>query len=76
MCGHHFVDMLNKNPINATSRSDLMFYLCNLHNKVNIRLSKPEFNCTRDLYTTYGGDCGCGNDDNSEENTEKLKNPT
>lgn len=61
--------MLNENPVNATSRTDLMLYLCNLHNNVNMRLNKPEFNCKEDLQKTYGGDCGCEETDSAIHGT-------
>ena len=78
MCGHHFIQMLNDNPVNATSRQDLTMYLCNLHNNVNLRLNKEIYNCTASLQKDYGGDCGCSESDNSTatNNTEPLNNGT
>lgn len=55
------------NPVNVTSRAGLMDYLCQLHNRVNHGLNKTAFDCQAELYKTYGGDCGCG-DDNEENN--------
>lgn len=45
--------------------------LCHVHNQVNIRLDKPEFDCTN-LDATY--DCGCG-DDPSSSSTLLAPNP-
>lgn len=39
--------------------------MCHLHNLVNLRLDKPEFDCSKDLEGIY--DCGCGSDE--EEGT-------
>ena len=38
--------------------------LCHIHNLVNTRLSKPEFDCTK-LDEAY--DCGCGPDEKSSK---------
>ena len=46
-----------------------MFYLCNLHNKVNERIHKEIFDCKANLYKTYGGDCGCDKDDTTTNDT-------
>jgi FAD-linked sulfhydryl oxidase len=42
------------------------FRLCHVHNQVNQRLGKPEFDCAH-LDETY--DCGCGDDPLSLETT-------
>lgn len=39
-------------------------YLCHLHNLVNDRLGKDEFDCGENLKEIY--DCGCGDDDEEE----------
>lgn len=39
-------------------------YLCHLHNLVNARLGKDEFDCSADLEGVY--DCGCGGLDPEE----------
>jgi len=56
-CGSHFYKMLQDYPVQANSREELMKYLCALHNKVNKRLHKPEFNC--DIVKNRWSDCGC-----------------
>jgi len=59
--------------VNVTSRISLMQDLCAMHNKVNVLLNKTSFDCKKDLYKTYGGDCGCGVE---EENTPISKENT
>lgn len=56
-CAAHFQQMLKEWPPQVLSRKNAELWLCNLHNKVNVRLKKPEFDCTK-LNETY--DCGCG----------------
>lgn len=51
-----------------------MDYLCEMHNKVNIRLNKTVFDCKNDLIKTYGGDCGCDSADEGND-ANKTKNP-
>lgn len=61
--------------MNVTSRAGLMEYFCHLHNDVNHRLNKTAFDCQTELYKTYGGDCGCG-DDNEDSSLESNNNTT
>eukprot|EP01015_Nassula_variabilis_P032386 TRINITY_DN7542_c0_g2_i4.p1 TRINITY_DN7542_c0_g2~~TRINITY_DN7542_c0_g2_i4.p1 ORF type:complete len:171 (+),score=19.39 TRINITY_DN7542_c0_g2_i4:65-577(+) len=56
-CSGHFLEMLKNKPVRASSREELMAYLCELHNEVNIRLNKSVFNCK--LVQLQWGDCGC-----------------
>ena len=58
VCGKHFKEMLQNFPVKCSSREEFAFYLCDLHNKVNIRLGKPEYDC-RKTFEIWGGDCGC-----------------
>lgn len=58
-CANHFQTMLVKFPPQTASRKTASLWLCSLHNKVNARLHKPEFDCAQ-LDETY--DCGCGPD--------------
>ena len=46
-------------PISPHSFVDIPLRLCDVHNTVNKRLRKPEFDCAH-LDETY--DCGCGDD--------------
>ena len=47
----------NTTPEQVSSRKAASNHLCHLHNQVNLRLKKPEFDCTN-LEGIY--DCGCG----------------
>ncbi len=61
ICGKHFNEMLQKFPIENKSREEFVLYLCNLHNKVNKRLGKQEYDCKK-TFEIWGGDCGCSVD--------------
>ena len=63
--------MLKDNPINYSSREDLVNYICNLHNLVNIRLDKPIFDC-QNAFKFWGGDCGCN--ETNPNNTTIISN--
>ncbi|KAG5912849.1 hypothetical protein E4U42_001755 [Claviceps africana] len=58
-CARHFREMLTKYPPQTSSRNAAAGWLCSVHNVVNERLKKPQFDCTKigDFY-----DCGCGDD--------------
>lgn len=46
MCANHFMALLKEvGPFKGTTKVELMTYLCNIHNRVNIRLGKPEHSC-------------------------------
>ena len=49
---------------------NLIHRLCGIHNRVNKRLKKPQFDCAH-LDETY--DCGCGGDDESGEKGSEKK---
>jgi len=49
--------MLEENPVKASSRKEFMYYLCDLHNQVNKRLHKPQFDC--DIVEETWSECGC-----------------
>ncbi|GAA5898616.1 hypothetical protein JCM6882_000880 [Rhodosporidiobolus microsporus] len=57
-CAAEFQSLLRRFPPQTSSRSTASMYLCHLHNQVNSRLGKPEFDCSADLEGVY--DCGCG----------------
>ncbi len=59
-CAAHFRKLLDKYPPQTSSRSAAAGWACYVHNKVNKRLKKPEFDCNNigDFY-----DCGCGEED-------------
>lgn len=48
----------------TSSRGSASLYLCHLHNLVNSRLGKPEFDCGVNLRDVY--DCGCADDEDEE----------
>lgn len=58
-CAAEFQQLLKKFPPQTSSRRAAATWLCVVHNQVNARLHKPEFDCAN-LDATY--DCGCGDD--------------
>ena len=59
-CASHFQKLIKKYPPQTSTRSAAAGWACEMHNKVNIRLHKPLFDCSKigDFY-----DCGCGDED-------------
>ncbi len=55
-CAAHFKLLLKEDPPIVTSRDSLVMWFCRQHNKVNVRLKKPLFDCSSigDRYP-----CGC-----------------
>jgi hypothetical protein len=51
--------MIQEFPVKNGSRQEVVEYVCFLHNHVNKRLGKPEFDCAK-ASQYWGGDCGCG----------------
>ncbi|KAG8876970.1 hypothetical protein FRB98_006939 [Tulasnella sp. 332] len=60
-CATEFQQLLKKYPPQTSSRKTASLWLCYVHNQVNERLKKPEFDCMT-LDATY--DCGCGDEKN------------
>ena len=58
-CANHFQGLLKQYPPQASSRKSASLWLCSMHNRVNARLGKPDFDCGK-LDESY--DCGCGID--------------
>ncbi|WRT69485.1 uncharacterized protein IL334_006471 [Kwoniella shivajii] len=56
-CATEFQKLLKEYPPQTSSRKSASLWLCHVHNLVNERLGKPEFDCLT-LDETY--DCGCG----------------
>lgn len=56
-CARHFRSLLKEMPPQTSSRNAAAGWLCEAHNRVNKRLQKPVFDCSKigDFY-----DCGCG----------------
>lgn len=58
-CGSHFLALIKKSPVDAGDNKRLSLWLCKAHNKVNVRLGKPEFPCTLGSLAERWGKCGC-----------------
>ncbi|WWC73479.1 uncharacterized protein I206_107449 [Kwoniella pini CBS 10737] len=58
-CATEFQALLKEYPPQTGSRKSASLWLCHVHNLVNERLGKPEFDCLT-LDETY--DCGCGDE--------------
>ncbi|GLB37838.1 putative sulfhydryl oxidase [Lyophyllum shimeji] len=58
-CAAEFQELLKKYPPQTASRRSASLWLCFVHNEVNKRLGKPNFDCAH-LDAEY--DCGCGDD--------------
>ncbi|KAJ4483612.1 ERV/ALR sulfhydryl oxidase domain-containing protein [Lentinula aciculospora] len=56
-CATEFQSLLRRFPPQTSSRRAASLWLCAVHNEVNHRLRKPEFDCAH-LDDEY--DCGCG----------------
>lgn len=65
-CKEHFGKMIKENPIVDESKEEVVAYICKLHNIVNERLEKPQFDC-RKAFLYWQGDCGCGNKNKEED---------
>lgn len=59
-CARHFQKLLKKFPPQVGSRSSAAVWACRVHNEVNKRLKKDQFDCSKigDFY-----DCGCADDE-------------
>ncbi|KAH6615477.1 ERV/ALR sulfhydryl oxidase domain-containing protein [Chaetomium sp. MPI-SDFR-AT-0129] len=59
-CAAHFQKLLRKYPPQTSSRNAAAGWACFVHNQVNKRLKKEEFDCNNigDFY-----DCGCGDEE-------------
>ncbi|KAM0259622.1 hypothetical protein ACHAQJ_003201 [Trichoderma viride] len=66
-CAKHFRGLLAKYPPQTSSRNAAAGWLCFVHNKVNERLKKPDFDCN-DIGDFY--DCGCGDEDKKKKEGE------
>lgn len=76
-CARHFQKLLKKYPPQVGSRQIAATWGCHIHNKVNERLDKPEYDCSK-ILEDY--DCGCGDDEKSldftlgNDSMEHLRN--
>ena len=55
-CRNHMRQMFQELPPQLESRSSFMNWICEAHNRVNIRLNKPVFDCAKH---DERWDCGC-----------------
>ncbi|XP_043867576.1 FAD-linked sulfhydryl oxidase ALR [Drosophila mojavensis] len=46
-CAKDFRSDIEVNPVNVNSQKDLAMWLCNFHNRVNDKLGKPLFDCSK-----------------------------
>ncbi|RKO89016.1 hypothetical protein BDK51DRAFT_19153, partial [Blyttiomyces helicus] len=53
----HFQQVLEGNPPDVTNRETISLWACNVHNIVNLRLEKPQFDCTK-----LDAKCGCADE--------------
>ncbi|TDZ55141.1 FAD-linked sulfhydryl oxidase ERV2 [Colletotrichum trifolii] len=67
-CAAHFRKLLAKYPPQVSSRQAAAGWACFVHNEVNTRLKKEQFDCNKigDFY-----DCGCGDEDKKKADGEK-----
>ncbi|KAM9937891.1 hypothetical protein OXX80_002579 [Metschnikowia pulcherrima] len=65
-CARHFQHLLVKYPPQVESRKTAALWGCHVHNKVNEKLHKAEYDCTK-ILEDY--DCGCGDDEKEVDYT-------
>lgn len=65
-CARHFTKLLAQFPPQVSSRKTAALWGCHIHNQVNQRLKKPEYDCTT-ILEDY--DCGCGDDEKEKDYT-------
>eukprot|EP00466_Bigelowiella_natans_P017950 jgi/Bigna1/48701/estExt_Genewise1.C_300142 len=46
-CAHHMQEYLKQNPPRVKSRSEFSQWMCKMHNEVNSRLGKAQFDCAK-----------------------------
>ncbi|KAG0352029.1 hypothetical protein BG005_008473 [Podila minutissima] len=66
-CATHFQLILKEHPPQTSSRASLSNWSCGIHNIVNARLGKPEFDCSTlaDVYK-----CGCADEPGAEDSAD------
>lgn len=48
LCASHFLKMMDEvGPFTGTTKKELMIYICEIHNIVNLRLGKEKHDCTK-----------------------------
>ncbi|KAK4241201.1 ERV/ALR sulfhydryl oxidase domain-containing protein [Achaetomium macrosporum] len=70
-CASHFQKLLKKYPPQTSSRNAAAGWACFVHNEVNKRLKKEQFDCNKigDFY-----DCGCGDEEGKKVDELKERN--
>lgn len=63
-CSRHFQQLLKKYPPQTSGRVAASLWGCRVHNEVNKRLKKQEYDCTG-ILADY--DCGCGDEKNATQ---------
>lgn len=58
-CANHFRAMLEAFPPDVRTREAFMLWLCEAHNRVNVRLGYREFQCSVESLEARWGGCGC-----------------
>lgn len=66
-CARHFIKLITKYPPQINSRKNAAMWGCFIHNQVNLRLGKEEYDCST-ILEDY--DCGCGVDEEGDEEVE------
>lgn len=72
-CSYHFIKLIEKYPVQTSSRTNAAMWGCHIHNKVNAYLKKEEYDCST-ILEDY--DCGCGPDDESENASSIISSTT
>lgn len=67
-CSYHFVKLIEKYPIQTSSRTAAAMWGCHIHNKVNEFLKKDIYDCAT-ILADY--DCGCSDGDGKRVSLEK-----
>ena len=58
LCSNYFIKTLKKiGEFEGHTKMELMDYMCKIHNKVNKRLKKQQYDC--DMVTADWGTCDC-----------------
>jgi FAD-linked sulfhydryl oxidase len=52
-CAEHLSGYIQREPPKVQSRTEISQWMCEMHNEVNDRLGKPQFDCSRVLERWY-----------------------
>nr|ACO10207.1 FAD-linked sulfhydryl oxidase ALR [Caligus rogercresseyi] len=56
-CAEDFREDLKENPPRFSSGKDFATWLCEAHNRVNVKLDKPSFDCSKIYYRWRDAEC-------------------